>query len=491
MSIDAPSLPPHWALVTMGDIADVVGGSTPKSKEPSYWNGDIPWLAVSDLTGYTNQYIAGGARSITQEGYASCATQMVPEGTVLFSSRAPIGYVAIAAQPLCTSQGFKSFVLAPSVSAEYVYWYLRYAKPLAESRASGTTFRELSGKAAAALPIPLPPRGEQDRIVARIEALFAEVANGEQGLAVAAASTPVLQASTLQHAIWRGPANTGQDGASISEAFAKQRHEAWKHRLAEGAARGQYKEPLPVDGCPEVPEGWALLSVDQVCEFVTDGDHNPPKRQPDGVPHLTAKNVLSGRLDFSDVTFISPEDFVRVRQRYQPAPDDVVVTCVGTIGRVAVVPDGCVFSPDRNLAGLRPLPGILPQYLAAVMETPQLQVLMRDASGSTAQPHLYLGDLRRLPVPIPPLEVQELIVAGLRERMKQVRDGETLLARARFGAAQLRTAVLRDAFTGVLAEPDTSDVAVADLLEIVGSELVTRRAEMGSRKKRRAPALVR
>jgi len=168
---DRPELPEGWEWRTMGDIARVVGGSTPKSKEPSYWDGDIPWLAVSDLTGYTDKYISHGARSITKAGFESCATQMLPKGAVVFSSRAPIGYVAIAARSLCTSQGFKSFVLEEEIDPEYVYWYLRSAKPLTESLASGTTFKELSGKRAATIPIPVPPADQQVEIAARISDL--------------------------------------------------------------------------------------------------------------------------------------------------------------------------------------------------------------------------------------------------------------------------------------------------------------------------------
>lgn len=175
-------LPEGWEWKKIADVATVVGGSTPKSKEPSYWGGDIPWLGVADLTGYADMYIGGGARSITQAGYDACATQKVPAGTVLFSSRAPIGYVAIAANALCTSQGFKSFVPGESVSSEYLYWWLRYAKPIAESMASGTTFRELSGKRAAEIPVPVPPLEEQDRIVEVVEARAREIAEARLAL---------------------------------------------------------------------------------------------------------------------------------------------------------------------------------------------------------------------------------------------------------------------------------------------------------------------
>lgn len=484
--VDRSMLPRHWELVTMGDIATVVGGSTPKSKQPEYWGGDIPWLGVADLTGYNAKHISLGARSITQAGYDSCSTQMVPAGTVLFSSRAPVGYVAIAESPLCTSQGFKSFVVAPSVNRDYVYWYLRFAKPLAESMASGTTFKELSGKAARALPIPLPPRREQDYIVAKIEELVSQVDEADRSLAAALAAVPAFRASAVQLAIWDSPPTRAGAGR-IADNLARERRTAWERRREAGETRGRYKEPAPPRTVLAVPSGWALVSFDEACEFVTDGDHNPPKRHPEGVPHLTAKNVSRGTLDLTDVTFIATTDYERVRRRYEPKADDVIVTCVGTIGRVGVVPENCLFSPDRNLAGLRPLPSVLPRYLAAVLDTPRLQVLMRDASGATAQPHLYLGDLRALPIPLPPLDVQEQILSHLDATMHKANEGETSLVAARASASQLKSALMRDAFCGVLVPPVSQDEDVRTLLRRAQNELSDARAQpRANRKKRRA-----
>jgi type I restriction enzyme S subunit len=158
-----------WVMKTIGEVAEVVGGSTPKTGEPSYWGGDIAWITPNDLSGYDEKYISHGERFITESGYGSCSTKLLPPNAVLFTSRAPIGYTAITQNEVCTNQGFKSFICGPDVYPDYVYWYLKSATELARSMASGTTFRELSGKAAEKLPIPVPPLGEQLEIVAEIE----------------------------------------------------------------------------------------------------------------------------------------------------------------------------------------------------------------------------------------------------------------------------------------------------------------------------------
>ena len=165
-------LPTGWVEVAIGDVCRVVGGSTPKTSVDEYWDGPIPWVTPDDLSKDRSQYVTTGRRSISQAGYDSCSTQMLPPGSVLYTSRAPIGYVAIARNDLCTNQGFKSFVLPERLDSRFVYWQLIWATPMIKDLGSGTTFKEISGKVAGKIPLRVAPRAEQDRIVAAIEEQF-------------------------------------------------------------------------------------------------------------------------------------------------------------------------------------------------------------------------------------------------------------------------------------------------------------------------------
>ena len=167
----------NWASCEVGEITDVVGGGTPPSKDVTNFetDGGIPWITPADLSGYKQQYITRGARNLSPKGFAACSAVMLPEGAVLFSSRAPVGYVVIAANPVCTNQGFKSFVLPNEIDSRFVYYYLKFIKPLAEDRATGTTFKELSGGAVAKLPMLLAPFNEQRRIADKLDAVLARV----------------------------------------------------------------------------------------------------------------------------------------------------------------------------------------------------------------------------------------------------------------------------------------------------------------------------
>ena len=114
-----------WRECKLGDIAEVIGGGTPKTSIAEYWNGNIPWLTPRDLTGYTKVYISHGERLITNDGLKSSSAKIMPKGTVLLTSRAPIGYVAIAENEVCTNQGFKSLV--PNIeflNSEFLYYWL-------------------------------------------------------------------------------------------------------------------------------------------------------------------------------------------------------------------------------------------------------------------------------------------------------------------------------------------------------------------------------
>ena len=154
--------------VRLGQLGEVVGGATPSTKNPDYWNGDIPWLSPKDLTGYKFRYISRGEKNITEEGFNSCSTKMLPEGSVLFSSRAPIGYCAIAANPVCTNQGFKSIVPNENVDPEFLYYLLCANRDLISVSGSGTTFPEVSGRAMRQIEVLIPEDSNEQEAIARI-----------------------------------------------------------------------------------------------------------------------------------------------------------------------------------------------------------------------------------------------------------------------------------------------------------------------------------
>lgn len=147
----------EWKECKIADLGAVIGGATPSTKDPAnYENGTIAWITPKDLSTFTGRYIQRGERNITEIGLKSCSTQLLPPNSVLFSSRAPIGYIAIAANAVCTNQGFKSVIPNNDTDPLFLYYLLKYNKDKIESMGSGTTFKEVSGNTMKSISVRVP-----------------------------------------------------------------------------------------------------------------------------------------------------------------------------------------------------------------------------------------------------------------------------------------------------------------------------------------------
>lgn len=153
-----------WKKIQLKDVADIVGGGTPSTKNPSYWNGEVAWLTPKDLSGYMERCISRGERNISREGLDNSSAILLPKGTVLLTSRAPIGYVAIANNPLSTNQGFKSLILKKGQNPLFYYYLLKANVEYIQNMGSGSTFKEVSGGVVKELTFLIPEYEEQKRI---------------------------------------------------------------------------------------------------------------------------------------------------------------------------------------------------------------------------------------------------------------------------------------------------------------------------------------
>ena len=159
----------EWIECKISDIGTVVGGATPSTKKAeNYENGTIAWITPKDLSTFSGRYIKRGERNITEIGLKSCSTPLLPKDTVLFSSRAPIGYVAIAENEVCTNQGFKSVVPNENTDPLFLFYLLKYNKDAIESMGSGTTFKEVSGNTMKNIVVRVPVDIKMQKQIAQI-----------------------------------------------------------------------------------------------------------------------------------------------------------------------------------------------------------------------------------------------------------------------------------------------------------------------------------
>lgn len=166
--------------VKLSDIGEVISGGTPKTKIEEYWNGNIPWITPKDLSNHTSIYISKGERYISEEGLNNSSAKKMPKGTVLFTSRAPIGYIAIANNEVTTNQGFKSIIVNEKNNNFFVYYLLKNNISLIENMANGSTFKEISGSVMKNIEFTIPSLEEQKAIAHILLSLDEKIENNNQ-----------------------------------------------------------------------------------------------------------------------------------------------------------------------------------------------------------------------------------------------------------------------------------------------------------------------
>lgn len=166
----------QWIECTLDNLGEIVGGATPSTKKEENYGGDIAWITPKDLSMHSGRFISHGERNITSIGLNSCSTQILPAHSILFSSRAPIGYVAIAANPVCTNQGFKSIIPNDKTDYMFLYYLLKFNKDAIEAMGSGTTFKEVSGKTMRSIQVRIPSDiSEQKRIASLLDSIDSKI----------------------------------------------------------------------------------------------------------------------------------------------------------------------------------------------------------------------------------------------------------------------------------------------------------------------------
>lgn len=503
--MEAGELPEGWAWATVAELGKVVSGGTPSTKKTSYWGGDIAWISPSDLTGYTDKFIARGAKSITASGLQNSSATAMPAGSVHFSSRAPIGYTVISSRSMTTNQGFKSLVPADGVFNEYIYYYFKSAKQLAESVATGTTFKEISGSAFSKMPVPLPPTAEQHRIVAKIEELFSELDQGVTSLKTAREQLKVYRQSLLKNAFegkltaaWRADhADQLETAAALQQRIAHERQARYQQQLADWQTAGQAgpkpkpPKPLPpltaeeLAELPELPVGWEWVKLGELMESTVGFAFKSAEFVSAGVRLLRGDNIEPGRLRWSDA-------------RYWPLERaNEFAELMLAAGEIIIAMDRPVISSGLKVARVRQtdLPCLLVQRVARIKE--QLGICTDFAYAAINQnrfvnhclghqtgtqlPHISEAQIRSYPIPVCSLAEQEQISAELDAKLSEADQLDQTLVTALQQAEVLRQAILKKAFCGQLVAQDENDEPAAVLLERIRAE----KAGQAGRKTRR------
>ena len=443
--------PKCWRWVRLDAVGAIIGGGTPSAGDADNFatpGTGVPWLTPADLGGFSEQFISRGARDLSENGLQTSSATLMPAGTVLFTSRAPIGYVAIAANPISTNQGFKSIVPYVPDCSRFIALAMKTFSAEIDAKAPGTTFKEVSGKIVAGVPFPLPPLAEQHRIVAKVDELMelcdrlaaARTQREAMRDRMGAGSLVRLNDPDPNPVVFRNhaafalenlaPLTTRRDqikamrqtilnlavrGKLVPQDSNDEPAAELLKRIAKEKA-GESKKTKPtisltssITRC-DVPSGWVITDLQSVCASITDGDHLPPPKTESGIPFLVIGNVRSQTIEFTGSRFVSPEYYEALDPIRRPRSGDLLYTLVGSYGIPVVVRDNQPFCVQRHIGILRPSNFIDVGFLARAMESRLVFEQATACATGIAQKTVPLSGLRRLLIPIPPLAEQHRIV---------------------------------------------------------------------------------
>ena len=410
-----------WREYSIGEIADVVGGGTPSTKVPENFDGDIPWLTPKDLSGPHDRFIERGARNLSQQGLDSSSARLLPAGSVLLSTRAPIGYVALAKNPISTNQGFRSLKVKDGFSAEYLYYWLAANTDELERHASGTTFRELSGSSLKGIRLYLPPLDEQQRIAHILGTLDDKIELNRR------------MSETL-------------------EAMAEAPFKSWfvdfdpVRAKAEGRPTGLptdldalFPDSFQDSELGEVPEGWEVRTLGDICRKPQYGYTESAQTEPVGPKFLRITDINKQPwVEWESVPHceITSEDIEKYRLRH----GDIL------IARMADPGHGCMVEgqPDAVFASylirFRPTQKRHARYLQYWMRSESYWELVQGRRTGTTRANLNAKALSRFPLLLPPGSVLD----GFARHVDQLRERVIANVNESCGLAMQRDSLLPD-----------------------------------------------
>lgn len=480
-------LPGRWTVAHLGSFTNIIGGSTPSRKEDRYFGGDIIWLTPTEIPKGTVSIISDSKEKLTEEGFNESGVRWIPTGSVLLTSRASIGYVAIAGTRLTTNQGFASFVLSEGFEPKYLGWWLRSQKEMLEDLAKGTTFKEISKTTLKDIVIPIAPANEQTRIVAAIEQQFTRLDAGVVALKRAKAKLKRYRAAVLKAAVegkltetWRAEHPTTEPASQLLERILKERRAKWEDDLrAKGKdpAKVKYVEPAApdVEGLPELPEGWCWARVDQLITYLRNGLPQKPEASPPGHRILRINAVRPMSVDLDEVRYL----FLPQQQLegYLLDNGDLLFTryngsleLLGVAGLVR----GCslpTLHPDKLIRVKTVLAEPLSLYIELASNVGISRTYIESKARTTAgQTGISGSDIRQIPIPLPSLKEQEQIVSEAERHLSLISQLETTVEANLKRAERLRQSILSEAFAGRLVPQDPTDEPASLLLERIRNE---------------------
>mgnify|MGYP000857753220 CR=1 FL=1 len=344
----------------LGEICEIVSGSTPKTGIPEYWDGDIKWITPAEISD-DSYIIEDSVRHITELGVQKTGLTPFPKGTVILSSRAPIGKVAIAGCEMYCNQGFKNLICSEAIDNRYLYWFLKGNTKYLNSIGRGATFKEISKQIVSGIEINVPDMEIQNDAVEVLEKVSGII-----------------------------------------------RHRKMELKTLDALIKARFAEMFANTGA-----SWPLVTIGDICTDTRTGPFGSALHHDefvdDGIFVLGIDNAVENKFSYNRMRYITEEKYQQLK-RYTVHPGDVIITIMGTIGRSAVIPE------DMPLAiNTKHLACLTPEYskvgsvflCSAFQMQPEIQRQLTGNAKGAIMDGLNLGIIKALKFQLPPIQVQK------------------------------------------------------------------------------------
>ena len=303
---------PHtnWKKLKIEYCAEVIGGGTPSTKKKEYWDGDISWITPKDLSNYNNRYISKGSRNISEKGLKYSSARLLPKNSVLLTTRAPIGYLAISKKELATNQGFKSLIMKNRNFPEFFYYLLKNNISKLLQYASGTTFMELNATNLKSIEFYIPEVKEQKRIASILSALDDKI-----------------ELNNKTNKILEEMVQTIFKEWFINFNFPNEDGKPYKKSGGE----------MIDSELGKIPKGWKVGTIGDYAKLKSGFAFKNSWWQNDGIPVIKIQNISSGNLNLEQCSFVS-EDKYNIAENFRVNGGDLLITLTGSLCKFTIVP---------------------------------------------------------------------------------------------------------------------------------------------------------
>lgn len=295
----------------LSEIGQIVAGGTPKTKIEEYWNGDVPWITPKDLSSHAGMYISRGERNISQVGLDNSSAKLLPKGTVLFTSRAPIGYVAIARNEVTTNQGFKSIIVNDEHDNIFTYYLLKNNIDIIENHANGSTFKEISGSVMKSLEFGIPSLREQKAIAHILSTLDDKIEVNNQ------------INKTLEN---------------MAQAIFKQWFVDFEFPNEDGEPYKPSGGEMVETELGMIPKGWEVGTIGNYVKVKSGYAFKSAWWDSKGIAVIKIKDINNGTLNLTDCSFVSEKNASSAQEFIINGGEILIAMTGATIGKFAIVP---------------------------------------------------------------------------------------------------------------------------------------------------------